>query len=259
MESVNVNPEVVEDSVLTALPSHGGTCQGTDHFPKWGTSCIRCRVIIALRNVLWIRMTDRSRMGMGIGSLNSTSSDEGAGTQHGVSDDQRPGVEAPSPAAMHMPPPVGESWSTEDWLAALDAVVVQRDALQAERDRERDRAEAAEVNLGRERKAWGAAEHKISSLKHRLMSLEDAARRVRHGDHDYDLDVIRTDCILCAAIEGRYQPAWMEEPFEFLNDPIVKTPTPHLESASGLGYPRPPVVLPPADLVSWPWRLWRRQ
>lgn len=144
-------------------------------------------------------------------------------------------------------------------VALFDEATKELAKVEVERDRERDRAEAAEVNLGRERKAWGAAEHKISSLKHRLMSLEDAARRVRHGDHDYDLDVIRTDCILCAAIEGRYQPAWMEEPFEFLNDPIVKTPTPHLESASGLGYPRPPVVLPPADLVSWPWRLWRRQ
>ena len=67
-------------------------------------------------------------------------------------------------------------------------------------------------------------EREASNNQHRLDALADAARRTSHGDHHYDVDVVRTDCLLCAAIEGRYQPPWMEESYyEFLHDPIVKT------------------------------------
>lgn len=78
----------------------------------------------------------------------------------------------------------------------------------------------------RERKAWAGIERKASNLRHRLDALQDAARNQFHGDHFYDFDVLRTDCALCAAIEGRYQPPWMEEPHEWVRDPIFR-----LESA----------------------------
>ena len=87
-------------------------------------------------------------------------------------------------------------------------------------------AEAREVKLraerDTERAAWAGIERKASNLRHRLDALEDAARRASHGDHTYDADMIRTDCRLCAAIEGRYQPSWMEEPHEWMGDPVAR-------------------------------------
>lgn len=70
-------------------------------------------------------------------------------------------------------------------------------------------------------RTWARIERKLIANDQRLDALADAARRTSHGDHTYDVDVQRTDCLLCAAIEDRYQPRWMDEPHEWLRDPIV--------------------------------------
>ena len=69
---------------------------------------------------------------------------------------------------------------------------------------------------------WGEIGRKLTDTEQRIDALLDAARRTNHGDHFYDLDVRRTDCFLCAAIEDRYRPAWMEEPYHWLRDPVVE-------------------------------------
>jgi hypothetical protein len=96
---------------------------------------------------------------------------------------------------------------------ATDVLVLAREAdgLTAECDKWRDVS-----------KTWGEVERKLSDATDKLDALTDAARRVSHGDHFYDLDIERKDCLLCAAIEERYQPKWMDEPLHWLRDPIVK-------------------------------------
>jgi hypothetical protein len=71
-------------------------------------------------------------------------------------------------------------------------------------------------------KRWKKVEEKLSRLGQRYDALQVAARVTSHGDHDYDPDAEpRTDCFLCAAIESRFRPAWMEEPYIWLRDPVV--------------------------------------
>lgn len=71
---------------------------------------------------------------------------------------------------------------------------------------------------------WKGVERRLSNLQAWFDTLVAAARTTSHGDHDYDPDspTPSLDCILCAAIEGRWQPLWMEEPYEFMRDPILR-------------------------------------
>ena len=97
---------------------------------------------------------------------------------------------------------------------AADVLVLAREAdgLRAECDGWREAAET-----------WGRVERKLNRIEGQYDALVAAARTTSHGDHDYDLDAPpRMDCVLCAAIESRWQPRWMEEPYEWLCDPIVK-------------------------------------
>jgi hypothetical protein len=88
----------------------------------------------------------------------------------------------------------------------------------------------AEVRSWREASArWRKIEERLSRLRDRYDALVVAARSTHHGDHDYDPDLpARTDCYLCAAIEGRFQPRWMDEARDWVQDPLVKDICDHI-------------------------------